>query len=137
MTPHHKLIGGTVAIALLAGGGAALAGVELSSSSPAAAPALTASLAAGLGSYGLGPGRLGGRGLPGGLGPAEDDVPGGGSGRTITAAAAYLGIPAGTLRARLGAGATFAELARDQGRSLPGLMRAIVHAQRRDPGGAT
>jgi len=129
MTAHHKLIAGTVAVALLAGGGAALAAFELSSSSPTAATAVTAPPRAGIGSYGLGPGRLGGRGLPGGLGPGEAGVPGAGGGRAITAAAAYLGIASRTLRARLGGGATFAQLAREQGKSLPGLMRAIVVAR--------
>jgi len=137
MTSHHKLIAGTVAVAMLAGGGASLAAIELSSPAPAAAPAVTA-LPTGMGSYGLGPGRLGGRGLPGGLGPG-DDVPGArdfGRGRAflgpgvLTAAASYLGLPSRTLRARLVSGATLVELARAEGKSIPGLIRALALAQR-------
>src|SRR4051812_357130 len=99
MTPHHKLIAGTVAVAVVAGCGAALAAIELGSSSSAATPTVTTRPVTGIGSYGLGPGRFGGRGFAGGLGPGGDE-----HGRMhedrdfldtgVAAAAGYLGVPA-------------------------------------------
>jgi hypothetical protein len=144
VTSQHKLIAGTVAVALLAGGGAALAAFELSASSSTAAtpPAVTATFGDndGVGSYGLGPGRLGGRGLGGGLGPGDDggfDDRGAGLGRAgflgsgLGAAANYLELTQSALRAQLAGGQTLAQVATAQGKTVDGLVSAMVAAQRK------
>jgi hypothetical protein len=144
MKAQHKLIAGTVAVAVLAGGGAALAAIELSSSpSPNAAPAVTAPLGNGLGGYGLGAGRLGGRGLGGGLGPGDDAgrFDNGDFGRRLggrglfgsglAAASAYLGVSGATLRSDLAGGQTLAQVAKAQGKSVDGLVTAMVAAQKK------
>ena len=144
MTSQHKLVAGTVAVAILAGGGAALAAVELSSSSSnAATPAVTAPFGGNdaTGSYGLGGGRLGGRGLGGGLGPGDAggfrDGDGGGFfggrgllGSGLAAAASYLGVSATTLRSDLANGQTLAQVAKAQGKTVDGLVAVMVAAQK-------
>lgn len=146
MSSQHKLIAGTVAVALLAGGGAALAAIELTSSSPSpqAAPAVTAPLTSGIGSYGLGGGRLGGRGLGGGLGPGDGDgdtgFDGHGrhfggrglSGAGMSAAATYLGLTSDVLRGDLESGQTLAQVARSQGKTVVGLVAAMVAARKQE-----
>jgi hypothetical protein len=143
MSSQHKLIAGTVVIAVLAGGGAALAAIELSNGSPSAATASIPSdpyYGNGVGRYGLGPGRLGGRGLGGGLGPGDDggrfDDGAGfagprmlGSG--LVAAATYLGVSGTALRTQLASGQTLAQIAKAQGESVDGLVAAMVAATKR------
>src|SRR6185437_14914585 len=95
MSSQHKLIAGTVVVAVFAGGGAALAAIELSNGPPAAA---TASISSDP-QYGKGVGRYG---LGGGLGPGHDDgrfADGGAGfagprllGSSLVAAATYLGL---------------------------------------------
>ncbi len=141
MSSQHKLIAGTVVVAVLAGAGAALAAIELSNGAPAAATASISSdpsYGNGVVRYGLGPGRLGGRGLGGGLGPGEDDRFDAGArfagprllGSTLVAAAAYLGLSTTALRAELVSGQTLAQIARVQGESVDGLVAAMVSAAR-------
>jgi hypothetical protein len=142
MSSQHKLIAGTVVVAVLAGGGAALAAIELSNGAPAAA---TASISSdpydgnGVGRYGLGPGRLGGRGLGGGLGPGDDggrfDDGGGFAGprmlgSSLVAASTYLGLSGTALRTQLASGQTLAQIAKTQGKSVDGLVAAMVTASK-------
>jgi hypothetical protein len=141
MSSQHKLIAGTVVIAVLAGGGAALAAIELSNGAPATATASISSApyyGSGIGRYGLGPGRLGGRGLGGGLGPGDDggrfDDGGAGFagprmlGSSLVAAATYLGLSGTALRTQLASGQTLAQIAKTQGKSVDGLVAAMVTA---------
>jgi hypothetical protein len=139
MTSQGKLIAGTVAVALAAGGGAALAAIELTSSPPAATTAATAPLGTGIASFGLGPGRLGGRGLGGGLGAGEDAARAG-DGRFLdgaviaaglAAAASFLHVPAERLRLELASGRTLAQVAAKQGKPVDGLVTAMLAAGRR------
>jgi hypothetical protein len=84
----------------------------------------------GLGSYGLGGGRLGGRGFGGGLGPGDDDGFGFGFRRFLgggmTAAASYLGLSAAQLQSDLQNGQTLAQIAKAQGKTLDGLVAAMA-----------
>lgn len=134
MSSQHKLIAGTVVVAVLAGGGAALAAMELSNSSPAAT---TASIPSGthgngIGRYGLGEGRLGGRGLGGGLGAAAEGGPGFAGprmlGQSLLAAAGYLGLSTNALRTQLASAQTLAQIAKAQGKTVDGLVAAMVTA---------
>ena len=141
MTSRTKLIAGAVTVAVVAAGGAAFAAVELTASSHSSTePAVTAPFGDGVGSYGLGGGRLGGHGLGGGLGP----VGGGGdfgSGRFgfrasflgggLGAAASYLGLSASALRTQLANGQTFAQIANARGRTVDGFVAAMVAAQKK------
>jgi hypothetical protein len=144
MSSQHKLIAGTVVVAVFAGGGAALAAIELSNGPPAAATASISSdpqYGKGVGRYGLGPGRLGGRGLGGGLGPGHDDgrfADGGAGfagprllGSSLVAAATYLGLSRTDLRTQLASGQTLAQIAKAQGKSVDGLVAAMVAAAKR------
>jgi hypothetical protein len=141
LTSRTKLIAGAVTVAVLAAGGAAFAAVELTSSSHSATePAVTAPFGDGVGSYGLGGGRLGGRGLGGGLGPVgeRDDF---GAGRFglrrgflgggLGAAATYLGLSTVSLRTQLDNGQTCAQIAKAQGKTVDGLVAAMVAARKR------
>jgi hypothetical protein len=125
------LIAGTVAVAVLAAGGAAFAAVKLSATAQTATvPTVTAPF--GDGSYGLGDGRLGGRGFGGGLGPADDGGPGRrrGFGRFfgggVSAAAGYLGLSATQLELDLASGKTLAQVAKSHGKSVDGMIAAMV-----------
>jgi hypothetical protein len=135
VSSQRKLIAGTAAVAVLAGGGAALAAIELTSSSPPAsvAPADPVSYGHGVGNAGL-EGRLGGRGLGGGLGPGPDGDDGFAGPRTIgaslAAAAGYLGLSKKALRTQLASGLTLAQVARTQDKAVGGLVAAMVAAQR-------
>ena len=143
MSARTKLIIGTVAVAALAAGGAAFAAVELTSSTHStSAPPVTAPFGDGIGSYGLGGGRLGGRGLGGGLGPGGggNDFGGGGGfgfrrgflGAGLPAAASYLGVSTSTLVADIRDGKTLAQVAKEQGKSVDGLVAAIVASQKKN-----
>ena len=130
---NRKLIAGTAAVALLAGGGAAFATMKLvssSSSSPAARPPIHM----GVGGFGLG-GRLGGRGFGGGLGGEEARPrPGFGFGSLSPGGLAplttYLGISSSALRSDLGKGETLAQVAKAQGKSVEGLVTAMLAARK-------
>jgi hypothetical protein len=130
MSTRAKVIAGTVAVALLAAGGAAFAAVKLTSTShEATVPAVSSPFSDGLG-YGLGGGRLGGRGFGGGLGPGDDGGFGFGFRRFVgggmTAAATYLGVSAAQLQSDLQSGQTLAQIAKAQGKTLDGLVAAMV-----------
>jgi hypothetical protein len=135
VSSQRKLIAGTAAVAVLAGGGAALAAIELTRSSPTASVAPTGLVAYGhgVGNAGL-EGRLGGRGLGGGLGPGPDGNVGFAGprmlGTSLVAAAGYLGLSRTALRAQLASGITPAQVARAQGKPVDGLIAAMVAAQR-------
>ena len=127
MSSRAKVVAGTVAVALLAAGGAAFAAVKLTSTAQdATVPVVTSPFGAGLGSYGAG--RLGGRGFGGGLGPGDGlgfgfrRFAGGG----LTAAASYLGLSAARLQSDLQNGQTLAQIAKSQGKSLDGLVAAMA-----------
>jgi hypothetical protein len=132
LSSRGKVITGVVVVALLAAGGAAFAAVQLTSTSHSAGPAVTSPFndGTGLGTYGLGGGRLGGRGFGGGLGPGNDDGFGFGFRRFLgggmTAAAAYLGLSAAQLQSDLQNGQTPAQIAKSQGKTLDGLVAAMV-----------
>ena len=131
MSSRAKVIAGTVVVALLAAGGAAFAAVKLTSTShDATLPAVTSPFDDGLGSYGLGGGRVGGRGFGGGLGPGDDGDFGFGfrrlAGGGMTAAASYLGLSAAQLRTDLRSGQTLSQIAKSQGKTLDGLVAAMV-----------
>jgi len=130
---NRKLIAGTAAVALLAGGGAAFATMKLvSSSSPSARPRPPIHM--GVDGFGLG-GRLGGRGFGGGLG-GEGAQPrsGFGLGSFSTGALAplttYLGISSSALQSELGKGETLAQIATAQGRSVEGIVTAMLAARK-------
>jgi hypothetical protein len=135
VSSRAKVITGTVAVAVLAAGGAAFAAVKLSATSQTATvPAVTAPF--GDGSYGLGGGRLGGRGFGGGLGPGGDgDGPGLGFGRFfgggVSAAAGYLGLSATQLQLDLASGKTLAQVAKSHGKKLDGMIAAMVAQARK------
>jgi hypothetical protein len=143
VSSQHKLIAGTVVVAVLAGGGAALAAIELSnSSSPAATTSIpSGTYGKGIGRYGLGQGRLGGRGLGGGLGPGadagrfDDGGPGFAGprmlGQGLVAAAGYLGLSTNALRTQLASGQTLAQIAEAQGKTVDGLVATMVTASRK------
>jgi hypothetical protein len=144
MSSQHKLIAGTVVVAVLAGSGAALAAIELSNNSaPAAttAPIDPGSYGNGYGGYGFVPGRLGGRGFGGGLGPGDDDggFDDGGVrfagprmlGSTLVVAASYLGLSGTALRSRLASGQTLAQVAQAEGKPVDGLVAALVTASKK------
>ena len=132
MNSGAKVITGIAVVAVLAAGGAAFAAVKLTTTShPAAAPAVTAPFGDGVGSYGLGGGRLGGRGFGGGLGPAGGDGgPGFGFrrffGGGMTAAATFLGLSGSQLQSDLAGGQTLAQIAKAQGKSVDGLVAAMA-----------
>jgi hypothetical protein len=141
MSSRSKLIAGTIAVAALAAGGAAFAAVKLTSSSNSSAqPAVTAPFGDGIGSYGLGGGRLGGRGFGGGLGPVDGDrgagpggfgFRGGGLFGGVGAAATYLGLSATALRSDLANGQTLAQIAKARGKTVDGLVAAMVAVQKK------
>jgi hypothetical protein len=138
MSSRTKLIAGTIAVAVIAAGGAAFAAVQLTSSSTdLATPLLTTPFGRGIEGSGLGGGALGGRGFGGGLGPGSGGrrFPGGfpgwsyGGGETF-AATSYLGLAPAALRAALLKGETLADVAKAQGKSVDGLVAAMVSAQK-------
>jgi hypothetical protein len=141
MSSRTRLIAGTVAVAALAAGGAAFAAVELSSSSNATVePIVSQPFGQGIAASGLGGGRLGGRGLGGGLGPGAGPGglrrPGGFFGPGLLggstgAAATYLGVTEAALQADLQNGKTLAQVAKAQGKSVDGLVAAMVAAQKK------
>ena len=141
MTSHTKLIAGTIAVAALAAGGAAFAAVELTSSSNGPyAPLVTTPFGRGIAGSGLGGGALGGRGFGGGLGPGNGGGrfgvnpggPAGGGflGGQTSSAATYLGLSPVALRADLQKGETLADVAKAQGKSVDGLVTAMVAAEK-------
>jgi hypothetical protein len=143
VSSQHKLIAGTAVVAVLAGGGAALAAIELSNSSPAAttAPIPSGTYGKWIGRYGFGQGRLGGRGLGGGLGPGadggrfDDGGPGFAGprmlGSSLVAAASYLGLSSTALHSRLVSGQTMAQIAKTQDKTVDGLVAAMVAASKK------
>jgi hypothetical protein len=136
MASHSKLIAGAVAIAVVAGGGAAMAALELSSSKPEAVSTVTAPVDRGITGYGLGGGMLGGRGLGGGLGPGGPSFRRGHLGGRgffgagVGAAAAYLGMPVSALRDELAGGRTLADLAVARKKTAAGLEAAMLAARK-------
>ncbi len=137
MTSRSKLVAGAVAIAVVAGGGAAVAAIELSSSRADSVPAMTAPFNDGIGGYGLGGGTLGGRGLAGGLGRGGREFAPEGFGRRglfghgVGAAAAYLGVPVSTLRLELASGQTLANIAVANKKTAAGLEAAMLAARKK------
>ena len=100
---------------------------------------MTAPFGRGIEGSGLGGGALGGRGFGGGLGPgnggghfqAGPGTPaGGGVFGGQTSAASYLGVSPVTLRADLLRGETLADVAKAQGKSVDGLVAAMVAAEK-------
>jgi hypothetical protein len=132
VSSRAKLIAGTAVVAVLAAGGAAFAAVKLTTtSSTTTVTAETAAFGDGVRSYGLGDGRLGGRGFGGGLGPSPEAAgPGFGLrrflGPGLAAAATYLGVSAAQLQSELQNGQTLDQIAKGQGKSLDGLVAAMV-----------
>jgi hypothetical protein len=131
VSSRARVIAGIVVVALLAAGGAAFAAVQLTSTShTATGPAVTSPFDDGLGSYGLGGGRVGGRGFGGGLGPGGNAGFGFGFRRFLgggmTAAATYLGVSAAQLQSDLQSGQTLAQVAKTQGKTVDGLVAAMV-----------
>ncbi len=132
--PNHnrKLIVATAAVALLAGAGAAFAAMKLVSSHSSTPPV---PVRVGAGGFGLG-GRLGGRGFGGGVdGEGGHPQRGFGFGSFSAAALApltsYLGISGSTLQAKLGTGETLAQIAKAQGKSVAGLVTAMLARRKR------
>jgi hypothetical protein len=133
---NRKLIAGTAAVALLAGGGATFAATKLISSR-SSSPALQAPLHMGVDGFGLG-GRLGGRGFGGGLGgerPGARPERGFGFGafslHGLAPLTTYLGISSSTLRSELGNGETLARIATAHGKTVAGLVTAMLAARKR------
>ncbi|HWE83150.1 MAG TPA: hypothetical protein VG265_15985 [Gaiellaceae bacterium] len=132
MNHSRRLIAATALIGVLAGGGAAFAGMELLSSHSASEP--PASVHVGVNGYGLG-GRLGGRGFGGGLG-AGSGLARGQSRRdssfglmpaeAVSALTTYLGMSTSTLKASLEAGKTLAQITAAQGKSPAGLAAVML-----------
>ena len=135
MASHYRLIAGAAVIAVVAGGGAAVAAIELSSPRADSVSTVSAPSTDGIGGYGLGGGRLGGRGLGGGLGPGRRPFAHAGFGRRgffgpgVGAAAAYLGVPVSTLRVELAAGQKLASIAAANKKTAAGLEAAMLAAQ--------
>jgi len=140
----RKLIGITIAVVAVCGGGAAIAAVTLGSGngSPSAAslPAATTTTAApdagssgGLGGNlynGGGSGSGGGRGFGG---SGSGGFRGGGAGgftRNLGPAASYLGVTTAALQADMQKGQTLAQVAKAQGKSVDGLISAMVTAEK-------
>jgi len=131
LSSRAKLIAGTAVVAVLAAGGAAFAAVKLTTtSSTTTVSAVAPPFGDGVGSYGLGGGRLGGRGFGGGLGPGPEGEPGFGFrrffSRSLATAAAYLGVSSSQLQSDLQNGLTLDQIAKGQGKSLDGLVAAMV-----------
>jgi hypothetical protein len=139
LSSRAKVIAGTLAVALAAAGGAAFAAVELTSTShTTTVPVVTTPFDDGVGSYGLGVGRLGGRGFGGGLGPGGSEEFGfrhflGGG---MTAAASYLGLSASQLYADLAGGRTLAQVAKSHGKTVDGTIAAMTTQVRKILAGA-
>ena len=133
MNRNHKLIAGTAVVALIAGGGAAFAAMKLVDSHPSSSFARPPAHM-GVGRFGLG-GRLGGRGFGGGLGGGQQ-APRRGFGFGAFSAGAlgslttYLGISSSQLQSDLGKGQTLASIAKGQGKSVDGLVAALVAARK-------
>jgi hypothetical protein len=136
MTRNTKLIAVTAAV-VLAGGGAAIAAVELAGGSSQSAQALPAPSSFGdgngLGTGGgdLGGGRYGDGG--GGIRPGGGfgGRPGGGFFNSLGAAATYLGVSSAALQSDLQNGQTLAQVAKAQGKPTAGLIAALVAAQKK------
>ena len=76
--------------------------------------------------FGLG-GRLGGRGFGGGLdGEGGPPQQGFGFGSFSAPLTSYLGISSSTLQSELGTGETLAQIAKAQGKSVAGLVTAML-----------
>jgi hypothetical protein len=112
LTRRHVVTG--IAAAGLVVGGLTAGGVALASGGPAPALFATASATP---SYGPGTGYCGG-----GYGMWSGQQP------VMTAAADYLGLSLTQLRAQLHAGSSLADMARAQGKPVPGLKNAILAA---------
>jgi hypothetical protein len=111
LTRRHVVTG--IAAAGLVVGGLTAGGAALASGGPAPALAATASATP---SHGPGTGYCGGYGMQAGQQPV------------MTAAAGYLGLSLTQLRAQLHAGSSLADVARAQGKPVPGLKNAIQAA---------
>ena len=100
---------------------------------------MTTPFGRGIAGSGLGGGTLGGRGFGGGLGPGNGrgrfrvnpgGLAGGGFfGGQTSSAATYLGVSPLVLRADLQKGETLADVAKSQGKSVDGLVAAMVAAE--------
>ena len=134
----RKLIGASVAVVAICGGGAAIAGTQFGASKHVvvtgsfgaavtpATPSAPVTPGGGLGgglynqNGGAGSGRgFGGGGFRGGLGG------------NLTAAASYLGVTVTALQSDVQAGKTLAQVAKAQGKSVDGLVSAMVDAQKK------
>ena len=124
VTSRQKLVAGTAAVAIVAGGGAAIAATQLTASGPH-----IAATAAGLG---YGSSTFNGR-LDGGPGPGFRNFGGrrGGATDTLGTAATYLGISTSTLQSDLASGKTLAQIAKTHDETADGLVNALVAAQRK------
>jgi hypothetical protein len=137
MSSRTKLIAGTAVVAVLAAGGAAFAAVKLTTTSHTVTVTEPAPFGDGVGSYGLGGGRLGGRGFGGGLGPGPGPEGGPGLGFRrffgpgLAAAATYLGLSPAKLHSWIQSGQTLAQIAKGQGKSLDGLVAAMISQLRK------
>ncbi|HWB23463.1 MAG TPA: hypothetical protein VG652_11330 [Gaiellaceae bacterium] len=137
----RKLIGIAVAVLAVCGGGAAIAAIALGSgggnSGAASVPAITTTAAPDTGSggglggnlYGGGGGGGGGRGFGGGGGGFRGGGPGGLT-RDLGPAATYLGVTTAALQSDIQSGQTLAQVAKAQGKSVDGLISAMVNAQK-------
>ncbi len=145
MTSQHKLIAGTVTLAVLAAAGAAFAAIKLDQSGTTVRT-IAVRPSAGVGGFGLG-GRLGGRGFGGGVGGEEGTggrpaigagIGAGGIGfafglfgQGLASVTGYLGVDASTLRGDLAKGQTLAQVAKSRGKSSAGLIAAVVAAEKK------
>lgn len=123
MSSGNKLIAGTAALAILAGGGAAFAAFKLTESHSAASPAAAAP--GRIDGFGL-DGRFGGRGLGGGLGGGRGLRQAFGFGGEMAVATTYIGISIGALQASLSGGRSLAQIAKAHGKPVDGLVTAIT-----------
>jgi hypothetical protein len=141
----RKLIGITIAALAVCGGGAAIAATQIGSGSGSTRVVTTGSFSGtaapdtGSGS-GLGGNLYNGGGSGGrrGFGGAGGGFPGGGFrgggtggfAQSLTPAAAYLGVTAAALQTEIQGGKTLAQVATAEGKSVDGLVSAMVDAQK-------
>ncbi|MEI8105985.1 MAG: hypothetical protein WCH31_09135 [Actinomycetes bacterium] len=143
MTRRDNIIAGTVAIVAVAGVAAAFAATQYGSSNHRAPMMGVGAGPGGAGMPGLGGGADGSRQAPG-LGGSGGDLGGGRYGGApgggfrdrpggafigLDAAATYLGVSADSLRAELQGGKSLADVAKAKGKSVDGLVGAMVKAQ--------
>jgi hypothetical protein len=137
VSSSSKLIAGTAILAVVAAGGAAFAAVRLSETTGSAVPIATAPYGHSIAGAGLGGGRVGGRGFGGGLGPGPHIGFRGGFtgpgffGGASAAVSGYLGVSPSSLHADLQRGETLAQIAKDQSKTVAGLIAVMLADQKR------